>query len=154
MKYFLVTISFILILSGCSSNNAFSQFDMDRQQELSVNYRHSSKIESKNSVDGIFSAIYLNEVYPKLYSENEFFYMSLYLKDKNETDFRVKLNGKLPIEIEELESDNEFSYLDSIRSKWNRYYVLTFKKSAKKLNLVLESGQSSSAVLKYQKAEQ
>lgn len=67
-----------------------------------------------------------------------------------ETDLKIKLNSKLPIKLQKLPRENKFSHLVSIKSDWNKYYLITFSKEDK-INLVLENGQSSSAVLKYQK---
>lgn len=163
MKYFFLLTTFVLLFSGCSHNNAFSKFNMTKEQELSISSLQSSKIKLGEKVDGVFSAIYLNEVYPDAFNQNEYFYIYVYLKDKkkmynpnslDDIELVLKLNGKTPIKVKQLPNENQFSHLTSTKSKWNRYYLVAFKELGKKLNLVLESGQSSSAVLKYQKDEQ
>ncbi len=163
MKYFFLSINFILLFAGCSHNNAFTQFKMTKEQELSISSLQSSKITLDEKVDGVFSAIYLNKVYPDAFNQNEYFYIYIYLKDAkkmydpnslDDIELVVKLNGKTPIKIKNLPSENQFSHLISTKSKWNRYYIVAFKESEKKLNLVLENGNSSSAILMYQKGEQ
>lgn len=160
MKTFLIILTFFIFFTGCSSKNAFYQFKMDRAQELSASSLQTSKILSKDGeVSGIFSAIYLNEVYPQAFNEDEYFFVFLYIKETKEmydpnnpteSDLRLKLNSKLPIKIEKLSEDNQFSHLVDIKSDWKQYYIVSFKQSGT-LNLVLENGKSSSAVLKYNK---
>ncbi len=145
--------SAMIFFSGCSHKNAFTKFNFDKEQELSASSIQSSKISLEGEVAGLASVIYLNDVYPKLYTKDEYFYISLYLKE-NKNDFSVKLNGKTPLKVDKLQSKNKFSHLSGKQSEWNRYYLVKFKKQGKRLNLVLESGQSSSAVLKYRKDQQ
>ena len=78
-------------------------------------------------------------------------------KELIKTNLNIKLNGKLAVKLEELPRENKFSHLVSIKSNWNKYYLVSFltnKKRALSLSLEIESDPSSSAVLKYQKAEQ
>ncbi len=74
------TIFTILILfSGCSRKDAFFGFDMEKDQELGASSLQSSKIVSKEgAISGIFSIIYLNEVYPKSFNQNEYFFVNFW----------------------------------------------------------------------------
>ncbi len=160
MKTFLIILTFFIFFTGCSSKNAFYQFKMDRAQELSVSSLQSSKILSKDGeVNGVFSAIYLNEVYPQAFNGDEYFFVFLYIKETKEmydpnnpteSDLRLKLNSKLPIKVEKLPEENQFSHLVDIKSDWNQYYIVSFEQAGT-INLVLENGKSSSALLKYRK---
>lgn len=167
MKTFLLIFTFLLFFTGCSSHNAFDLFNLDEDQERSVTSLKIAKLQSKNgAVDGVFSAIYLNEVYPKSFNDGENFFVYIYLKkdekmfdpkELTKTNLNIKLNTKFPVKIEKLSRENKFSHLISMKSNWNKYYQVTFLTQDTKdlsLSLELESGQSSSAVLKYQKAEQ
>ena len=164
MKLFLSTLTFSILLTACSSQNAFSKFDMDKQQELSISNSQTSKIKHNNAVDGIFSAIYLNGIDSRLYSDNEYFYVSMYIKDlKSLSDEEyvesmrssLTLNAKTAIDIEQLPHANKFSNLTSVNNKWNKYFLVIFKKDAqesiKKLHLLFKKGNSSSEVLAYPK---
>jgi len=167
MKTFLLIFTYLLIFTGCSSNNAFDLFKMNKDQERSVTSLQTTKILTKDGyVSGIFSAIYLNEVYPDSFNDNEYFFVYIYLKKEEQmydpkklikTNLNLKLNGKAVVKLEKLPTKNKFSHLISTQSDWNTYYLVTFltdKKRDLSLNLELESDQSSSAVLKYLKAEQ
>lgn len=156
MKIFLISLTFMLLFSSCADKTAFSRFEMSEEQELTASSLQSSKIVSGERVDGIFSAIYLNEIYSNGMCEYESFYVSLFLKQDRE-NFKIKLNGKLPLSVEKLPHANKFSHLALVENEWNSYYLVTFEKETQKrdrFSLQLESGLSSRAVLTYQKDEQ
>lgn len=163
MKTFFIILTLLTFLAGCSSKNAFDNFNMDKEQELSISSLQTSKILSKTGkVEGFFSVIYLNEIYPESFNGNEYFFVYTFIKESkemydpknpNQTDLKLKLNSKLPIKIQKLPKDNRFSHLASIKSSWNKYYLVAFEQEDT-ISLLLENGQSSSAVLKYQKDEE
>lgn len=155
MKYLFIIITFFLLF-GCADKNAFTKFKMTKIQELSASSIQSTKIESNEGIDGIFSAIYLNEVYPEKYFDNEYFFISLYLKDKQEyIKHNIELNKKFPLSIKKLSFENEFSNLIGAKNSWKDYYFVVFKKeNSSRLSIVFESGQSFSAPLVYQKDKQ
>lgn len=179
MKILLTSLTFILLFSSCADKTAFSKFNMTQEQELAASSLQSSKIVLGESVNGVVSVLYLNEIHPEMFKENEFFYISLYLKEEKQK-FTITLNGKEPLAIEKLPHANKFSHLLSTENEWNSYYLVHFKNESleveqnsknlldetnttkekftfqptKEFNLQLESGQFSSAVLKYRKAKQ
>lgn len=163
MKTFFTILTFLTIFSGCSTKDAFFGFDMDRAQKLSASSLQSSKIVSKNSeVKGTISTIYLNEVYPKSFNQNEYFYVFIFTKEAkklydpkepSESDMKLKLNSELPIKVERLPADNRFSYLVDTKNEWNQYYLVAFNPS-ETIELVVEDfedSNSSAAVIKYKK---
>ena len=165
MKFTLTILTFSLLFLGCANKNAFDKFNMQPDQELSAASLQNAKIKSGENVAGVVSVIYLNEVYPKIYNSNEYFYIYLYVKDKtqmhnpntlDDVNLTVKLNGKMPVKVKELSNNNKFSHLVSVNSDWNRYYLVAFEEEEKSssLSLVVENGQSSSDALIYQKDEQ
>jgi hypothetical protein len=162
MKNILISIAILAFLSACSSKHAFSQFNLEKEQELSIESLLSSKLKSKDGkVYGIVSAIYLNDIYPKAYNNDEYFFVYVYLKEKEELHnpkyfdnfkLNLKLNGVVPVKIKQLPHDNQFSKLAFVKSDWNQYYIVAFKKQNKDtINLVLENNYSSSRRLKYKK---
>jgi len=164
MKYILIILTITLSLTSCADKNAFDKFNMQQDQELSADSLQSSKVKNGKNIEGLISAVYLNHVYPNIYNEHEYFYIYIYQKDKkemynpntqNEIELTIKLNSKLPLKVKKLSSKNKFSHLTSAKSKWQRYFLIAFDKDDKDiLNLVLESGQSSSDALSYQKVKQ
>jgi len=151
MKYIIITLITVLTFSGCSKNNAFDNFKLTKEQELSINSLQSSKIKSGEDIDGIFSAIYLNDIYPKLFNNNEYFFVFYYMKS-NDIDAKFRLNDENTIKIKKLPANNRFTNLIDMKNSWNSYYLVAFNKQEKKsLNLLLENGQYISDPLMYQK---
>ena len=164
MRYILTILTFSLLFLGCAEKNAFTKFNMQEDQELSAASLQGAKVKMGENVDGIVSAIYLNKVYPNVYTGNEYFYVYLYLKNEkemynpntlNDIKLTMKLNGKLPVKIKQLDAKNKFSHLAFINSQWRRYFLVAFEQtSTSTINLVLETDQSSSDALTYQKDEE
>ena len=152
MKTFTIILTFLVLISGCASKNAFEQFEMSEKQELSANALARSKIKYADKVNGIVSTVYLNFVSPEEYTDGEYFYVYTYLKNKN-YKFRFLLNDKEPISIEELSRKNAFTELTSIDNEWNKYYLVKFEEQGDKLNFVFENGPYSSDILKFEKDE-
>ena len=75
MRYILTILTFWLLFMGCADKNAFSKFNMQPDQELGAASLQGTKIKNGDNVEGIFSAIYLNKVYPNVYTVNEYFYV-------------------------------------------------------------------------------
>ena len=152
MKTFTIILTFLLLISGCASKNAFEQFEMSKKQELSANALARSKVKFGEKVNGIVSTIYLNFVSPQEYKDGEYFYVYAYLKNKN-YDFRFLLNGEEPQSLTELPSTNQFTELTSIDNEWSKYYLVKFAKQEDKLSFVFENGPYSSDILKFEKDE-
>jgi len=143
----------LLFISGCSTKNAFSNFNMDNYQELSAQSFNRVKIVKNDKIIGTFSAIYLNEVYLQRFNKSEYFFVYVYLKD-SEQEYEIKLNSKESLKIKELYYDNRFSNLINEKSKWNRYYLVSFDEIGDVLNLELFSNSSKLASINYQKNTQ
>ena len=152
MKTFTIILTFLVLISGCSSKNAFEQFEMNEKQELATNALARSKIKYADKVNGIISIVYLNFVSSDEYDDGEYFYVYAYLKNKN-YEFRFLLNDKEPISVKELPSTNEFTELTHISNEWSRYYLVKFPKQDDKLSFVFENGPYSSDILKFEKDE-
>jgi len=139
----------IIFFSGCSNKNAFVFFDMDEHQELSAQSFKRVKLLSEDSVLGTFSSIYLNEVYPNRYNKNEYFIVYVYLKDSS-MPYTIELNSKESVKLKELNHDNRFSDLIREKSKWSRYYLVSFEEvKGDMLNLELYVNGSKLANVSY-----
>ena len=159
MKFF-IPIFLLLFFSSCSHKNAFYEFEMDKNQELSTISLKRTKIIQNEKVIGAFNAIYLNEVYPDTYNGHEYFFVYIYLKDNenisnpdtiNQDKLSIFLNNSSPLKLKELDSQNRFYRLSSSKNDWNRYYLVSFAAKGKRLTLRLENDPSFSVELKYQK---
>ena len=150
MKYFLIIAISIILLSGCSYQNAFSKFDMTHKEELLASNTQSSKIQTKDSVKGVFSAIYLNNVDEKYADGYENFIVSVYMKNSQEK-YDFILNKTLPLNIEKIENISDYSELVKNPREWDVYYFVRFKNSGRKIDFSLESDKLFSAVLHFLK---
>ena len=153
MKYFLITLTFLLFMSGCSYQNAFSKFNMTKEEELLAANTQSSKIESKEKIEGVFTAIYLNNVYKESFTKDENFLIAVYMKDPETTyDFKLNKHPSLTMKkIKKLEEFNEFTTLMKTKEKWNEYYLVVFESMEKELHLSIEKESSFSSELLYLK---
>jgi hypothetical protein len=150
MKHLFTSIFVVFLFLGCSRDTAFDRFPLSAQQKLAENSIQSSKIIYKGDVDGIVSVIYLNEIFPKRFYKNEYFYVYLYTKDK-EPKLTFLLNKKHALHITKLDDKNEFAKLISFDVPWSKYYLVEFPKQGDKLDFKLKNKQYNSAVLHFEK---
>ncbi|MEN4053243.1 hypothetical protein [Sulfurimonas sp. NWX79] len=150
MRTFLATVLFILLFIGCAQKNAFEKFHFTSVKELSEDSIQTLKIKKGTKVEGVINVIHLNKVLPEMYNQNEYFYVYYYIKDKNDT-VTFTLNGKPSLLQEELESENEFSYLTSFTAPWSKYCLLGFQKEGNVLNLKIETSKAVNATLQFVK---
>ena len=159
-----LTLTALLLFSGCTASNAFSRFHFSEEKEYATSSLRTSKIYHDNDVIGVFSTIYLNEVDPKKYNGMEYFYIAVYTQNKdtlfdpnseNENKIILKLNNSLPVKIKKLDQKNEFEGLITLDNSWTSYYIVAFNKSqSDKLSLTLQDEKFGSLPLIYQKNEQ
>jgi hypothetical protein len=149
---FKIAISLLstFLLAGCTSTNAFTKFNIDEQQQQTFSNFRVSKIFDKNVSIGTVSAIYLNNIMPDKYKDGEYFYVTLYLQNKEKLTYL--LNGNPPQSIEQLPRDNQYGKLLSASDNWHQYYLVVFKKVANEhLALVAKQANYHSYALKYLK---
>lgn len=151
MKILLLGLLTTLFISGCATKNAFSKLNMGREQEVAVENTRYSKIMSEDNVGGIFSAVYLNNIYKDMNQKTQNFYISIYTK-KSDRNLDIKLNGQKPLRIVKLPNSNKYSHLLTTDNEWRRNYEVTFTKTKNlNINLSIDSDQFSSGLLKYSK---
>jgi hypothetical protein len=151
LKILLLGLATTLFISGCATKNAFSKLNMGTEQEVAVENTRCAKLITEDSVGGIFSAVYLNNIYKDMDQKTQNFYISTYIK-KSDIDLDIKLNGKKPLTITKLPSLNKYSHLLSTSNEWTKNYEVIFMKTkSSNINLSIDSGQFSSGLLKYSK---
>ena len=152
MKTLWLTLTFLVLFSGCADKNAFSKFNMNEKEELGADSLLNSKVKKGQKVDGIVSVVYLNKVYPKKFTEDEVFYVNFYVKDKTQL-FSFMLNQEKSLSVKKLEAENIYSYLTPLKTKWSKYYLVKFKKQKDILNFVFHNGSFESDPLIFEKDE-
>jgi len=145
MKTFLLVITAIFILSGCTTRNAFEKFDLKNDQTMAVENSRSGKLIEDGKVVGLYSAVYLNNIYTNVKDTSEAFYISVYKKDGVYSDINMSLNSNDSFRVDELDKENQFKYLLSTKNRWGRYYLATFDENEDSATNILEIGIGNSS---------
>lgn len=151
MKTFFTLMTLVTLFNGCSHYNAFSEFNITKNQEEGEENLLSSKIYGVDGVNGVVSSLYLNKVFPKRYKSRECFYVSMYIQNDKET-IQFFLNKKPASKVTALTIPNEFSKIISFRGKWKEYFLVEFQKSDKKeLKFSVKNSNSNSKEMLFKK---
>ncbi len=157
MKYFLTSLAIVFLFTGCTTRNAFSELNITTEQEMAIENTLSWKIVSSDKVEGVFSAIYLNNIYKNIDKNTNIFYISMYLKTQDQ-NFSVTLNEQVLQDIVILDKNNKYKKLLSIENDWRNDYLVSFKNdennNSNQLILKIDSGPFSSGPLNYLKDQQ
>ena len=163
MRFSLFSFIALLTMSGCADKGAFDLFKMDAAHERSVEQLRTGSIVLSLETKAIISGLYLNPVYPDRYKDGESFIVAIYFendirsvkkRDIHDIGYTLTLNGKEPVEMEELPEKDLRRELIPIRNTWNRYYLVKYKNfSEGVLTLALENNQTGKVVLNYQKGK-
>lgn len=163
MRFSVLGLIALLSLSGCANKGAFDLFTMDKAHERSVEQLRTGSIVLSLETKAIISAIYLNPVYPDKYKDGESFIVAIYFendmrsvkkRDIHNIGYTLTLNGKEPVEMEELPEKDLRRELIPVRNTWNRFYLVKYHNfSEGALALALENNQTGSVVLNYQKGK-
>ena len=152
MRFFLLLSIFLLFSAGCSSNNAFSSFNITQYQERAEDVIESSRILKDGITKGFVTIVYLNRVYPERYKKEEHFYISFYIQGSDES-VNFILNKERPLLVKKLEKGNSFANLLSQERDWQNYYHVVFEKTQKeKMQLTLTSKGYSSKITLYKES--
>jgi len=152
MKTLWLAVTFLVLFSACADKNAFEKFHLSAVEERGADSILNSKIKNGKNINGIVSAVYLNRVYPKKFTEDEVFYVNFYLKDKTQPFFFI-LNGQKSIDAQELQVKNPYAFLTPLQTKWSKYYLVKFKKQNDILSFSFHNGLFSSDPLVFEKDE-
>jgi len=163
MRFSLLSFIALLTISGCADKGAFDLFKMDAAHERSVEQLRTATIVLSLETKAIISGLYLNPVYPDKYKDGESFIVAIYFendirsvkkRDIHDIGYALTLNGKEPVEMEELPEKDLRRELIPVRNTWNRFYLVKYKNfSEGVLTLALENNQTGKVVLNYQKGK-
>jgi len=163
MKVVLAGLAVVLVISGCSRSSAFTHFTkLDSAQERAVSSLQTGSIKTDQYRKAIISTVYLNQVEPKTYTENETFFIALYLRggetlqlqddDSSHAIYQLSLNGTAPLNTTAIEEGDPLRRLMPISNDWNYFYTVEFPHhDENNLTLTLENDQFESVSLTYQK---
>ena len=153
MRIFLTTLFIIILSSGCATRNAFSKLDIEKEQEEAIEHTRSGKITYEDKIAGIYSVVFLNNVYEEMDEETNQFYISMYLKNKN-TDLNITLNQVKPRHFIRLEEENEYSHLLGMKTDWTDNYIVVFENNNTTSPILkIDSDQFSSGLLNFREEQ-
>lgn len=152
MKIILSVLIIGILTTGCTTRNAFSKLDITKEQEAAIENTRSGKITSSKQLEGIYSAIYLNNVYQNEEAKHYNFYISMYLKNKT-NDLNITLNKQEAVLLKKLPEKNKYAELLGLKVPWTNNYFVSFKRDenneSAKLILQIDNDQFSSGQLTY-----
>ena len=151
MKYLFTTL-FLLLIQGCSYKNAYTFFEMDKEEELYETNTLNAKIQTQDEVLGVLSVTYLNSVHKNITIKEEQFLVSIFLKDKNR-DYSFTLNGKKSLKTKIISKEGTYAKLLSKQSQWSRDSIVIFEKSSNDLNLTFYTYPSVSVPMNFLKEQ-
>ncbi len=161
MKSLLSLALLATLFSGCSQTTAFDFFKMDANYERAISNLQTGTIARSFETEVILSSIYLNKVYPQQYRDGEYFFIALYIADKQDfflkskqrnSDYKLTLNGIDFVSAKELKENDPLRSLMPINNQWNRYYLIRFAVQPREdLLLQLEDRDLNTIKLHYKK---
>ena len=75
----LSSIAGILLFTGCSKSTAFDFFSTDSYYEKSISNMQKASLMRDMETKALLHAVYLNNVDPKVYSGDEYFYVTVHI---------------------------------------------------------------------------
>ncbi|MBU1927822.1 hypothetical protein KKG77_02345 [bacterium] len=153
MNFFSISAVLLVLLAGCSQKSAFSNFELSEEQEYSISNTQRAKIISPTQIEGVFTAVYLNNIYPQKYNTNDSFLIFLYTKDEiHPKKLPFQSNQKEAIKIEKIQNNDEFATLFEMQNSWNSCYLFEFESDDnKEIKFEVNSGTYKSIPLIYKK---
>lgn len=140
----LAFISFLIILlSGCSSYKAMKHFNQDDLLTKAVQNSKKINLIHNNEVNAIINLTYLNAVDKEFDTNTQNFMIGLYIIDvkyKNEfkKPYLITMNNNKALDIKKIEKNHKMYTNIPIKNKWAKYYIVSFKKEKKDINLEID----------------
>jgi len=150
LRYIVYSLLYSFLILGCADKDAFSKFHLQEDEALAVdNLKTFFLRDHAKHKDGVVSCLYLNEIYPDKFTENENFYIAYYGLSK---PLSFQLNNISAQTIQKLPPKNEYTHLVDINASWvKQYYVVFPKQNEKKLHLKIQTPQKAMGVVVFQK---
>lgn len=133
-KYYLsLSTTFLLLFTGCNSNNALNHFKKNPESARAIQYTKKADLVYNNEINSMIFSTYLNKVNKK-YESNKVnnFVVGIHLVNKNEHDFIkndyfITLNDKKPLNIIKIDENSELVSSIPLKNNWANYYLLEFE---------------------------
>ncbi len=163
MDYFLHNLARIIIavviFAGCSKSP--EPYKLDATQESAGSSFRSGTIVEDGVMKTVFSAIYLNDIYPQYPHKQAQFLIAIYSKSPSKVYFYTRppkseknsyyLSSKnsFALSSKKLDEDDLLIELMPIHYKWATYYYVTYPLSSSIASITLHSNNDKQVILNF-----
>ncbi len=137
MRYlFFPLIVLLLGMGGCTTKSGL--FSPDKLEQKALTHTHKAEIFNSLEIKVSLIATYLNPILPEYHQKDKaYFLISIFIDNDfdepsryglHNPDISLDMDGKKPLEIKELKSDDPLRKLAPIQNMWSHYYLVTFTK--------------------------
>ena len=141
----------LFLITGCNQS-ATSVFKKDPDYAQNLQYTKIVKIiDKKENIPLLANITYLNSVDTDKYTKNQYFLIGAY-SDKENITYNITMNGKIPINIDNIDA-NSIKYKNiAFKNNWANYYIYEFINTPdKKLTLKLSLKNINSNTISFDK---
>ncbi|KIM10697.1 MAG: hypothetical protein KU37_10495 [Sulfuricurvum sp. PC08-66] len=161
--YRTIALVVMLAVAGCAPQNVMQMFDRDPYFEKAMEHLQTGTMVRQFETKAVMHTVYLNGVDSAKYSNDEHFFISVYIANdfyEDETkglfnpNYTLKLNGQAPLSITLLEDEDPLRKSMPLSPRWSNYYWVRFAKQSTPMVLELSHPHYGVMALTYQKALQ
>ncbi len=148
MRLLITAIILTTIFIGCGESG-YSVFIHDDHYYKTLSSSQKAEMSYKDRTIAIFSASYLNVLYPKEYDrEEESFLVGLYLTEEGDNsvrglenpNYQIRMNLENAYEIQPVDRNSSLVVNTSFTDRWSDYYIVKFNtQKPGRLSLVLKN---------------
>jgi len=154
---------------GVKEHSDFAQlFTKDEIYDKSLKNTHKAQLIASFETKALLTATYLNPVFAKRkckkrfrnqMADAEYFFVGVFITNSKSSEFntkgyRLRLNGREPIDIKLLEKDDPLRYEMPMMNNWSTYYKVKFPiVEENELKLIFENDRFGKDILEYSKGE-
>jgi hypothetical protein len=151
MRNFIIFITSLLILLGCSSKEDkvfFDKYEKNLDYHSQLQKTEKTKLVDGNYTKALLTATYLYvedpDIKPADDKRSEKFIVGIYVDGDDGSfesgDYTLTLNGKKAKSVKSLKKNDPLLKTISFKSEWTKFYLFEFEHvSSKKFNLVFQS---------------
>lgn len=130
-KLFLIAL--VTFFTGCQTKTVLNHFEDNNDAAFAIQYTKKSDILINDEVKVLFFGTYLNKINEKYEDENkDSFVVGVHVVNEDnkglfEDGFEMTLNGNAMLSAKTLDKNSKLFKDISLKNKWSKYYVVSFK---------------------------
>jgi hypothetical protein len=164
----ILLLSALLAVNGCGTKegaNLSKLLNRDEVYHISLLNTEKAQLIASLETKALLTATYLNPLFKNRdfkeisidISNGEYFFVGVFIKGNkigsfNKNGYSLKLNGREPIEVKEVDKDDPLKNDMPMVNGWSSYYRVKYPKiNADKLNLVFKNDRFGNDTLEFSK---